>query len=127
MNRSRPLPLTLALAATAVATVGGCGLPRHLALRPDHDLPAGFSGTYRRSLVLAGEVPPGPTDRDAFARLAAAAAGPVVPPEAIRPVVPGPLPAPTVAPRPLPDPPPPDIAVPLFADPPPADRDGPVV
>ncbi|NNJ24772.1 hypothetical protein LzC2_08320 [Planctomycetes bacterium LzC2] len=49
--------------------LGGCGLPRYYSPRPDYDLPMGFSGTYRFALVQAGEVPAGPTDREALSRL----------------------------------------------------------
>ena len=56
------LPPLILLVAAAVPP--GCGVPRLLAPRPDHDLPAGFSSSYRRGLVLAGEVPPGPVDRE---------------------------------------------------------------
>ena len=58
---------------------GGCGLPRHLAPRPDHDLPGGFSSTYRRALVLEGAVPPAPSDAALMSRFGAA------PPPAPRP------------------------------------------
>ena len=57
-------------AAIVFCTLAGCGLPRHLAVRPDHDLPAGFSSTYRRALVLAGEVPPAPSDAALMRRFA---------------------------------------------------------
>ena len=63
------------LVAACALTTCGCGLPRHLALRPDYDLPQGFSGTYRFGLVTAGAVPAGPTDREALARWHAGKAG----------------------------------------------------
>ena len=51
----------------------------------------GFSGTYRFGLVLDGEVPAGPTDREAIARLASGPAahgfGPFVEPLSIAPPV----------------------------------------
>ena len=72
-RRARPLLSVLLLAASCA----GCGLPRHLAARPDHDLPAGFSSTYRRALVLSGEVPPAPSDADLLSRV-----GPADPPGA---------------------------------------------
>ncbi len=56
-------------AGACLLAFAGCGLPRHVAARPDYDLPMGFSGTYRLGLVQAGEVPAGPTDREAFDRL----------------------------------------------------------
>ena len=122
-------PLTFAppLIVTACALLCvGCGIPRHFSPRPDHDLPGGFSGTYRRGLVLAGEVPAGPTDREAFARLPgvnedpaikfrplpfAAPLGPILPPtdwspaplaepDAATPLFPDPLPAPVAPPVP---------------------------
>ncbi|MFH5805337.1 hypothetical protein [Alienimonas sp. DA493] len=75
--------------AAAATTLCGCGLRRHLAPRPDYDLPLGFSGTYRFNLVLAGEVPAGPTDKEALARMdrgpAAAPAGPFAAPLSIAP------------------------------------------
>ena len=61
------LPAVTLAAAALAAACGGCGLPRHLAARPDHDLPAGFSSTYRRALVLEGSVPPAPSDAALFA------------------------------------------------------------
>ena len=60
-------PAPLLAASLLAAACGGCGLPRHLAARPDHDLPAGFSSTYRRALVLEGAVPPAPSDAALFA------------------------------------------------------------
>ncbi|MEM9702868.1 MAG: hypothetical protein AAF907_10555, partial [Planctomycetota bacterium] len=56
--------------------------------RPDHDLPMGFIGTYRFELVRSGEIPAGPTDREALDRLpdrAAPADGFPVPPVMIGP------------------------------------------
>ena len=64
---------------------GGCGLPRHLAARPDHDLPAGFSSTYRRALVLEGAVPPAPSDAALMERFAGPEAFPAAPPAPPRP------------------------------------------
>ncbi|WP_165700696.1 hypothetical protein [Alienimonas californiensis] len=84
--RFAPLALTVAAAAT---TLCGCGLHRHISPRPDYDLPMGFSGTYRFNLVVAGEVPAGPTDREALSRMgrgpAAAPAGPFAVPLTIEP------------------------------------------
>ena len=104
----RSATVGLTLAACAAVTLAGCGLPRLVEPRPDYDLPMGYSGTYRFGLVLAGEVPAGPTDREALARLgdrgelpAPVDAGPP-PAPALPPAGPFPAPLPIEpAPRPL--------------------------
>ena len=60
----------IAAALLSISLLGGCGLPRHLATRPDHDLPGGFSSTYRRALVLEGAVTPAPSDADLMGHFA---------------------------------------------------------
>ena len=124
---SRTAALLLTVAACAMSCAG-CGLPRRWSPRPDHDLPTGFSGTYRLGLVLDGEVPAGPTDREAIARLASGPvsfdAGPFGEPLPLDgPLLPGsllPRPAPTTSPLPADGPgavpPGADVARPLFPE-----------
>ena len=116
----RTAAFLLTVAACAVCCVG-CGAPRHWSPRPDYDLPMGFSGTYRFGLVLGGEVPAGPTDREAIARLASGPASPgfgpfveplsIAAPADVDPVDEQPAPERSSSSRPHP---PADVATPLF-------------